>query len=55
MYVKQVSISLKDIMRKRDIDHCIFEPVPKSSHLYIKSNVPDPKRGDKMTYFKHLL
>ena len=55
MYVKQVSISLKDIMRKRDIDHVIFEPVPRSSHLYIKSNVPDPKRGDKMTYFKHLL
>ena len=55
VHVKQVSISLKDIVRKRDLDHVIFEPVPKSSHLYIKSNVPDPKRGNKLTYFKHLL
>ena len=39
-------------MRKRDLNHVIFGPVPKSSHVYIKSNVP---KDGKLEYYKHLL
>ena len=37
---RQVAIMINDMMRKRDINHVVFEPLPKSSHLYINSNVP---------------
>ena len=50
---KQVAIPINDMMRKRDLNHVIFEPLPKSSHLYIKSNVPD--KDKKMLYYKNLL
>lgn len=43
------------MMRKLDFDHLIFEPVPKSSHLYIKSNVTGPNNDKKMEYYKNLL
>ena len=42
------------MMRKRDADHVIFGPVPKSSHVYIKSNVPDTETK-KLEYYTHLL
>ena len=51
---RQVAIPINDMMRKRDLNHVVFEPLPKSSHLYIKSNVPDKDNG-KMLYYKNLL
>ena len=42
-------------MRKLDFDHLIFEPVPMSSHLYIKSNVTGTHNNKKMKYYKNLL
>ena len=47
--LRMKAIDLDDIMRKRDANHVIFGPVPKSSHLYIKSNVPN-KEG-KLEYY----
>ena len=36
---RQKAIDLDDLMKKGDFNHLIFEPLPKSSHLYVKSNV----------------
>ena len=51
--MRMKAIDLNDIMRKRDANHVIFGPVPKSSHLYIKSPVPN-KEG-KLEYYSQLL
>ena len=50
---RQVSINLDDLMEKGDYNHLIFEPLPKSSHLYIKSNVPCKNKS--MSYYENLL
>ena len=41
------------MMRREDLGHVIIEPLPKSSHLYIKSNVPD--KNGRMEYYENLL
>lgn len=53
---KEISkaINLRHLIRKNEEQHILFYPIPKSSHLYIKSRAP--KGAKKMfVYYENLL